>query len=101
MVQSITQLKAERDRLLKRENAKKILIDTSRQRKLERDRLQAEIRALKNPGSQQAKTVAKNIARRSGSILFKNAVSLGRHLSKVAAEQNKPTRKNKKSRNKR
>lgn len=96
MVQSIEQLEAEKKRLLLRQRAGKALIDISNRKALRRRKLKAEIKALNNPGSLQAKSVARNIARRSGIILFKNAVALGRHLSTVAAEQNKPVRKKKK-----
>lgn len=103
MVQDIEELRKEKEHLLRREDARKSLLNFSRQRNLERRRLKAEIKALKNPGSQTAKNLAKNLAKRSGKILFKNAVLLGKHLSTVAAEQNKtkPKRKKKKSRRKR
>lgn len=101
MVKSINELKEEKRRLLLRQKAEQVIIGVSNRKALERKRLQAEVNALKNPGSLQAKRVLKNITRRTGLILFKNAVALGRHLSKVSAEQNRPTRKKKMSRKKR
>ena len=99
MVKSIQELEREKKRLLLREKASKILIDLTRHKKLKRQKLEAEVRALKNPGSQSAKNTVRRLTRRTGKILFKNAVKLGRHLSTVAAEQNQPDRKkSKKSR---
>lgn len=93
---TLEELKEEKERLLRRSKAKQSLINLARQRKMEREKLKAEIQALKNPGSKTAKNLAKNIGKRSAKILFKGAVGLGRHLSTVSAEQNKQTKKRKK-----
>ena len=92
MVKSLQQLRQEKQELLVKAKARQVFSGIIRHRLMERKRLKAEITALKNPGSVTAKRVAKKIAKQSGKILFKNAVVFAKHLGKVAAEQNMPTR---------
>lgn len=93
MVKSLEQLKKERNLLLRKANAKNSLIALSRQRDVERKKVRAEITALKHPGSVVAKEIAKRIAIKSGKKLLQGAFAIGRHLSEVAAEQDRPIRK--------
>ncbi len=92
---SIEELRRRKMLLLGRDKARKELRNAQLQRRLERKRLKAEIRALSNPGSIVARNIAKKIAIRSAKIIFKGGVALGKHLSAVAAEQNRPVRKRK------
>lgn len=98
---SLQQLKEKKERLLRESNARKSLQNLAMRRRLERKKLKAEIKALENPKSIVAKRVAKRIGKRAGRILLKNAVAFGRHISAVAAEQNAPTRRRRRTKTRR
>lgn len=93
MAKSLEQLKEERNLLLRKANAKNSLMALSRQRDVERNKVKAEIIALKHPGSIVAKRTAKRIAIKGGRALLRGAFAIGRHLSEVAAEQDRSVRK--------
>lgn len=93
MTKSLEQLKKERNLLLRKANAKNSLQALSIQREVERRKVKAEITALRHPGSVVAKRTAKRIAIKSGRALFRGVFAIGKHLSEVAAEQNRPERK--------
>lgn len=90
---SITQLRDKREMLLRKRKAKVSLLILSRQKNLERKRLKADINALENPTSAAAKKVARRIGIKSAKALFKGGLAIGRHLNKVAMEQNMADRK--------
>lgn len=95
MGKSLEQLKKENERLLRKRNARQSLMNLSLKRKLERKRLVAENKALRNPLSTSARKAASKVAVKTSVAFFKGAIAVGKHLSAVAAEQNmqKPRRK--------
>ena len=90
---SISQLKDKKEMLLRKDKAKMSLLIFSRQKNLERKRLKAEINALENPTSTTAKRIARKIGIKSAKVLFRGGLAIGRHLNKVAMEQNMAERK--------
>lgn len=93
MVRSLEQLRDEKEALLRKERGKRSLDNLALRSKVERKRLKAEINALKNPKSQTAKRVARNLSLKSATLLFKGGMFLGKHLAKVAREADRPARK--------
>ena len=83
----------EKKKLLQKSNAKKTLMANKRRDMLERQKLEAEIKALKNPGSTRAKNVAGSLGRQTGSLLLKGTKAFGRHLSALARDQREAERK--------
>ena len=87
MVSTIQRLKKKKKSLLEKLKDEKSLLILKKQNKLEERKLRAEIKALKNPGKGQAFNIAKGLAKRSGKLLFKGTVIVGKHLSAVARQQ--------------
>ena len=79
MVKSLKTLRRENKMLLEKSNAKKILADKKKREILERQKLEAENRALRNPGSTQAKATAKSLGFRAGKLLIKGLSSSNCH----------------------
>lgn len=73
MTKSLETLRKERERLLRKKRAADSLAKLSRERDLERKRLKAEIKALKNPGSKSARKFFVGAARRAGKFLKERA----------------------------
>mgnify|MGYP003145741092 CR=1 FL=1 len=92
---SLTQLRKENEMLLRKKNARESLQALAIKKKIEARRLKAENAALRNPGSVAAKKTAKRLAVKSSRAIFRGALAIGKHLSAVAAEQNRPAPKRK------
>jgi len=73
MGKSLAQLKKEKAQLLKKLGLKKASLESIRKEEAEKRKLEAEIKALKNPGSAVARERAK-----------KSAIKLGRFLKQTA-----------------
>lgn len=101
MVKSLDQLRKEKKALLQKSNAKKTLMANNQRDMLERQKLEAEIKALKNPGSTRAKNVAGSLGMKTGRLLLKGSKALGRHLGNLARDQREAERKQSKRGNRR
>lgn len=94
MGKSLEQLKKERDALLKKNIGRKSLENLSRKRALEKKQVEAEIRALKNPGSMQAKASLKNAGRILGGFIGKRARILSANINaSLEAEERRAKKK--------
>lgn len=83
----------EKKKLLMKSNAKKTLMANKQRDMLERQKLEAEIKALKNPGSVRAKNVAGSLGKRTGMLLLSGSKALGRHLGALARDQREAERR--------
>lgn len=90
MTKSLEQLKEERNILLRKKNAKQSLLRLAIKRKIERKQLEAELKALKNPRSSVAKKTARRLLIKSSIALVRGGRAIGKHIAKIAAEQNRP-----------
>lgn len=93
MTKSLKQLRKEKKMLLQKSNAKMILMNNKKRDMLERMKLEAEIKALKNPGSVRAKKVAGSLGKRAGQLIIKGSLAIGRHVTQLAREQGQMDRK--------
>ncbi len=91
MVKSLAQLKAERDRLVGK-NTKGQL---SRQKALERKKLEAEINALKNPRVAAAKKGFLSASKRFGASIKRNAGRISDNITSFAQEEERRIKKRK------
>ena len=87
MVKSLEDLKREREALLRKANARASLQSLSTQRELERKKIQAELRALKNPRSIQARRIAINFSRKVSIGVSKGGKILMRGINIIAERQ--------------
>lgn len=93
MVKSIATLKKERDRLLRGAKKKDAFASTQRAQNLERKKINAEIKALKNPGSVAARRSFLNASRKVGSFLSKRGAIINANLNRMAAEEARKSKK--------
>jgi len=78
---------------LRRAKSRESLESTARAKNLERKKINAEIRALKNPGSLAARKSFRNITRKAGSFLVKRGKIINDNLVRMAAEDARKSKK--------
>ena len=109
MVKTIEDLKKERDNLLRKKSrtarwsaAKKSLEKLGSAKRLEEKKLKAEIRALKNPGSAEARKKLRSAGSKFGAFVKRRAAIVSENLNELSSEnpspRSRPRKKTKRSR---
>ncbi len=94
MVKSLKELRKERDELLRKANAKKSLDSLAMSRNIEGRKLEAEIKALKNPRSIQAVKTFKRLGKSFGRSILRGAANVSANIEESRkAEQRREAMK--------
>ncbi len=93
MGKSIAQLKKERDILLRKARSQNDVSTLSREKVLEKRRLESEIRALKNPNSAKAKRFLISSSKTFGRFIKKRAIIAGDNLNRMSEEDERERKK--------